>query len=577
MNAASTRNTVTLSIALLTAGFALVSAPGAHAGTLDGRDKALLQAADRTLRRSRLRACQTGGTTNIIGQAAYEKAVDALAGIVTDPVLNRPTGKESQREAAFRGVNVIYSGVVFGAISIPVAGGALGTGIGVLAGGPPGALAGGLIGGGTGILAGTGEFIGGLVLVSDLTLKINEKYPAVADAGFGLSLAGRRCGQVKAGPWESLTVHMLTVGFNNRVAALGQSWDQMPGITAAQRELLQQARFLQPAVQHAAEVRDTQRIAPNAPEAQPIVSLTEIVERTLSAGAGDEQAWLEAMGIGAMRARIHGGQLRVDMPLVLTAAGAAASYRVNLPSINVKVGGTGGIADPYLRLQMAVGDMDLVLGKAAIVRTGSHAGTIRVSYTLRRGATLGRARLAAKWNGPEGDLDVISPVLTDDLTTDLYFATGPRGLSVRDVVVGTAKIQLAPSHGQSIQIPGFSDLMNQLAGGVQTEIKNAIALPGRWTELLSEIPSYVNTSVGQALNRSAGQYGLVQVTKVNALSIESGRLRATVQGRVLNLGPNPLTVTQVATAFKTRSASPIQRPGARRITRSLADGHNSPF
>src|SRR5690348_5995847 len=108
MKTIRTRNTATLTIALLAGlSMGLIAGPKARAQERPNDEK-LIQAAREVISRHRFAMCESGASSaDIIGKEAYDKALDALAGIVTDPVVNRPTGTESQREAAFRGINVI--------------------------------------------------------------------------------------------------------------------------------------------------------------------------------------------------------------------------------------------------------------------------------------------------------------------------------------------------------------------------------------------------------------------------------------------------------------------------------------
>jgi len=502
--------------------------------------------------------CQAGDQ-KIIGQDAYEKMVNALADIVTDPITNRPNGSESQREAAFRGVSVIYSGVVFGGIALPVAGGAIGAGIGALAGALPGAGAGALIGGGAGIVVGTAEFITGLVLVSDLTLKVNERYPPETASLTSLA-AGRYCASAKAGPWESLMVSLLKSSFNDRVEQLATSWENMSGLSAAQRKMLRDNRYFQPAFQHISQVRETNRIAANAPTAQPLSPWMQTVDRVLTAGGDSEQAWLEALGIGAMRAKVQNGQLRVTMPPALVAVGAAAHYQSNLPQLSFKVGGNGGALDPYFRCDTKIGDFDMQAGQPALIRTGPHAGTIRVAYTVAKGSTPGSTKLGLKWNGPEATLKAFAPTLTEDLSADLYFRVGADGLEFDSITLGNLSIRPNFPSDLPAQIPGISGLMDQMTKGIQQGLVTNIAGQGAWQEALGGTKTYSTRSLAKSLNASAGQYGLTEIQQVKSLKVTDGKLHATVTGQVLKMPAQTLTVAQVAQAYQKRSASGVALP-----------------
>lgn len=508
--------------------------------------------------------CREDGT-KIIGQDAYEKMVNALADIVTDPITNRPTGEETQREAAFRGVSVIYSGIVFGAIALPVAGGAIGAGVGALVGNVPGAGAGALIGGGAGIVVGTAEFITGLVMISDLTLKINERYP-LETATLSSASSAHYCAAAKAGPWESLMVHLLKSGFNDRAEQLASSWENMSGLSPAQRRMLRDNRYFQAAFQHIAQIKDTNRIAPNAPIAQPLSNWMQTVERVLAAGGDSEQIWLEALGIGATRARVQNGRLRLTMPPALVAVGADAQYQASLPQVSFKVGGNGGALDPYFRCETRIGDFDMKAGRPAILRSGSHAGKIRVSYTVEKGSTPGGAKLSLKWNGPESTLSAFAPTLKEDLAANLYFRVGNNGLEFDQITLGNLSIRPNLPGNLPSQIPGLSGLLDQVTTGLQQGLVDNIVKPGAWEEALNGSKTYSTQRLAKSLNASAGKYGFAEIRQVKSLRMTDGRLQATVEGQILKLPAQPLTVAQVTEAYRKRSAIKQDLPAPKPIS-----------
>src|SRR5205807_3631214 len=124
-----------------------------------------------------------------------------------------------------------------------------------------------------------------------------------------------------------------------------------------------------------------------SPVAQPLSGWMKESLLFLSADTAEvEKVWLSALGMGAMEARVRNGKLTLTVPPALVAAGAPKTVEADLSGISVKVGGTGGVLDPYLEASVTPGPFDVVLGKASIVDN-----RIRVHYVIKRGSTLGSA------------------------------------------------------------------------------------------------------------------------------------------------------------------------------------------
>jgi hypothetical protein len=507
------------------------------------------------------RACQgRGGDAPAqeanVGMDAYTQMVKNLADLVDDLIQDRPNGTENKREAAFKTLSVIYFAMLFGGITLPPAGALIGTGVGAIAGAPVADLGGVTIGAGTalgfgaGMVASVGEVTLATIIIVSLSLEMNDRYPPES-AGLSSGLAMRGfCGYRNAGPWESMLVNTIGMAFSERLYPLADDWDMMGRLSSSQRSFLRSIKSLQPALKRAADIKRTRRIAPNAPMAAPMSSWMQDVEKIIWPGSeGAEEAWLHALGVGEVSAKVKDGKLTVTMPPALQAAGAPETVKADLSNLRVKVGGNGGATDPYLKASVEPGDFNIHFGDAALLKSGSDKDKIRVSFSIHDGSTLGRAKVSYRWNGPEETLSAFSPKLTENATANAFFKVTDQGLTFDHVDIGSIQIGLNLPSGLPSGIPGLSDLIESIKDGMKSAIKGMVKDSLKLGPALQALESYPAASMKKALDSDAAKYGFSRIDSVVKLMATNGQLRARVKGTVFDLPGGAQYGQQVVAAY----------------------------
>ena len=476
----------------------------------------------------------------IIGLEAYNAMMKELVGLIPELVRDRPTGKENERETAFKALSAIYFAMIFGSVALTPGCAALGAGIGACFAGV-GAGPGALIGGGAGMVLSVAGITAATIVLVGLYFYVNEKYPyqETAHVTRGIrTVSLEKTAAAQAGPYESLIIHLIDAAFPNDVIKLASDWDSKPGLTAQQREFLKSINPLRPQVEAIAEVKRSKRLFPNGPVAQPLTGWMAQGVKLISADTATmENLWINALGVGAINASVQSSKLTVKLPASLTAVGAPREASVPVPGFAVKVGGAGGAFDPYLKTSLTSGPFSVNWGSASLIKTGSDAGRIMVRYSIGKGSRLGRAQFKFKWNGPETSVADFSPTLASGFDGRIYFKTAGHGLEVDRLTFGTISLDLNLPGGIPSNLPGISDLVKQLTNQMQDGLRGLIKEMG-WARALDPLKTFPAQSLLKELRSQESAFGLEQISSVQQLTVQGGKLAAQVRATFLN-APKP--------------------------------------
>jgi hypothetical protein len=476
--------------------------------------------------------------------------------VYADVLKDRPGSKRSARDNAYAALNLVTFGVMApSAVIIPVGCTAIGAGLGAYVGihaAGVGAVLGGGIGAAIGF--GVGVELDVPVIVTAMTILvagvmiIEEKYPATTSSAAGRGdhfvafYQGGPAGRERyAGPHESLTVHLLDLMTNEKVTNFGRQWDNLPGLNARQRKVLRHVNFLKPTFEKIAYIKQNKRISPRSLPAKPLATMLGDVKKFLHADKpAIERAWLTALGVTSLGAKVGQGNLYLNTPKELKAAGAVQPVTMKLPALDVKVPpeNNGSRTRPYIKVAVKFGDFDLQPGKAEILKgKGADQGKIRLEYLVRKSARLCEGSFKYRWDGAPKigtsqeeksipDMGAVRAKLGSDLKDFLYLRATPKGLVFDRFEAPAVKLDLGmPSlpRGFAPLAPQFKMVSNPLRDQIQSEFKKVV---GSFAGV-DKLSSYGKKSLLKQLRSDRGL-----VKQVDALSIRAGQLGAQVTEQV---------------------------------------------
>lgn len=539
---------------------------------------ALLPAQDAPSRDGTGRSDASGPHESLEPVAAdgFQKFLDLMEQFAKEQFARMPAADKDARENAYGKVAAIQLAGAGSALVLPAAGLALGGGIGLCvdaatvgADAGAGTLIGGGIGLGSGMVAGVGAFVTSLLATLPMVDEIERRFPAEGDAAAGAGGAGGAFALrgaapfVHAGAAESFYVN-LVASLPDPVVMLIEQWDRTPRLGAAEKDWLRSIAFARPHLQRLAWIKRNLRTSGRA---LPASDMFLDVGRVLSGDeAAIERTWLAALGLGATGLELENDRLLLDVPPPLRAVGLPARLSARVPDVDVRVGGTGGMLDPWLRLCMQAGPFEVDWGQVGVVRSGPDKDLIAVDYTVRRGSRLGAVRISWKAGGQETVAVDLRPTLGRTLRFTLFFALDGLALEFRKARV--ADLEFALGVPKEIRdLPVVKDLLAGLVERFEREVREFLRQHVPFARLFGGYADGAVKSLERDLQRAAGSHGMASVTKVTKAEVKNGVVRVHVRGRELRRPPLAMTPEQAAAEwhrFAPPAKTPVRRPVVRR-------------
>ena len=493
-----------------------------------------------------------------------------------------PSADKTARENAYGKLAAIQLAGTTSVFLLPVAGAALGGGIGlcvdVCAAGSTvgsGTAVGSAIGLGSGVAVGAGAFIASLLATLPMIDEIERNYPAEAApaAPQGRILRGAHFSSAapafvapsRAGAFESYYVN-LVCSLPDAFVTLVQRWDATPGLGNRERAWLRSISFARPHLERLAWIKQNRRVAPGAPLAD---DLFMDVGRVLSGDqAAIERTWLNALGLGSTGLSVDDGKLALSVPPPLRAFGLPARLTANVPDVRVKVGGNGGLTDPFLRFRMEAGPFDLDWGTVQLVPSGRDRGLIALTYSLADNARLGAARISFKAGGDETTVLDLRPTLGQALQGKLFFRLN--GLALEFVRADIMGLSLRFGIPQEIRnLPIVKDLLSGLLKDVERNMEAFFKEHIPFAGLFSGFEQGAVQALAANVQQNAGHFGLNQVQRLTKAEVVNGKLQLHVQGRELRAPELKLSSTDATALLRGLNNRP-------RLTAPLNPGRITP-
>jgi hypothetical protein len=495
-----------------------------------------------------------------VATKGYGDLTQVLLDIVKDQATKLPAGDKSTRDNLYGILAGFWIAGISGEIVTAGAGTAIGAGVGACAAGvgaPPGAA----IGFGIGAVVGLPMLIAPAVITVPAVLYIEEKYP-VAGAGPGGGSYLLQPGAVlpNAGPMESLFVTMIRT-LPPEIATLARDWDKTNGLPKDAAQWLAQHRFLQEPLQKIAYVIRHNRMCPSAP---PAMDLAKAFQNWIELPSDEAMRdwYLDTFGLLESSMRLtKKGNLSLKVPRLLQRVGAPAVISVDVPDLDFRIGGNGGLLDPYVRVTFTPGPAALEWGRASLVTAGAHKDHIRLSWSIADNSTIGHLAVRWKCGGDEQVAGSLLPKLGRKFAGSLYFK--PDGLCLVP-----AGFELNAGIDVDLNLPkALKDAADALKDTVGKAVDKACKdleklfernLP--WTKVWKQLADAPGRSLLKSLQEAPGMFGLTECEQLLDMEIRNGRIRVKVAGKVVASQPLP---PFVADCVKRYQAATSKRAPAR--------------
>jgi hypothetical protein len=280
------------------------------------------------------------------------------------------------------------------------------------------------------------------------------------------------------------------------------------------------------------------------------------------------QDWyLDTFGLLESRMRLtKKGNLSLQVPKLLRRVGAPAEINVDVPDLDLKVGGNGGLLDPYVRIKFTAGPADLTWGKATLVRSGEHKDQIKLEWSIAANSTIGHLSVRWKAGGDEQIAASLKPKLGKKFSGALFFK--PDGLML--IPAGFSL------HGDGIDVDldlpkalrdaadALKDIVGKAIKDVSKELEKLFERNLPWTKVWKQLEQAPGKNLLKSLQDAPGMFGLTQVDKLIDMEIKNGALRVKVAGRTVAKQDLPVPAAEIGKRYRQASgkAQPIREPGA---------------
>lgn len=491
-----------------------------------------------------------------VSNKAYGDLADALVDIVRDQAKKLPAGDRNTRDNLYGVLAGFWIAGISGEIVLGAAGTAIGGGLGACAAGvgaPPGAA----IGFGVGAVIGLPMLIAPAVITIPAVLFIEEKYPppAAGSGGGGFySLSGTTplhgTTLATAGPMESLFVAMISA-LPQEVVVLARQWHKTPGLPAQARTWLQGHEFLQQPLQRITYVKEHHRMSPGALVA---TDLRKAFDGWIDLPSSAEmQDWyLDQLGLLETQMRLtKKGHLELAVPKLLQRAGAPAAVDVDVPDLDLKIGGNGGLLDPYVRVTFTPGPADLCWGKASVVRSGERKDQIKLEWSIADNSTIGHLKVTWKAGGDVQTMADLRPKLGKKFSGALFFkpdglALVPAGFALNNGI----DVDLNLPRELKEAADALKDTVGKAVKNAEKELEKLFAGQLPWARVWKQLEKAPGNSLLRCLQESPGMFGLASVDRLVDMEFKNGALRLKVAGQTFVNQKLPLPAAETAKAFR---------------------------
>jgi hypothetical protein len=491
----------------------------------------------------------------------YADLTGILLDIVKDQAQKLPAGDKSTRDNLYGILAGFWIAGISGEVITSAAGTAIGGGLGACAAGvgaPPGAA----IGFGVGAVVGLPMLIAPAVITVPAVLYIEEKYP-VAGAGAGAGTGRRGSSQMllpgggveTAGPMESLFVAMIRA-LPNELVTLANQWDKTAGLPKNAAQWLADNRFLQEPLQRLAYVIRNNRMSPTAPVA---CDLSQAFQNWIDLPSEEEMVdwYLDTFGLLESQMRLSKkGYLTLQVPRLLRRVGAPDDITVDVPDIDFKVGGNGGLLDPYVRVTFTPGPAELQWGKASLVRSGAHKDRIKLDWSIADNSTIGHLSVRWKAGGDEQVAGSLKPKLGKKFSGSLFFQPDgllliPAGYSLNG---GGIDVDLNLPKALKDAADALKDTVGKAVSQACKDLEKLFERNLPWARVWKQLEEAPGKSLLKNLKDNPGMAGLVDVEKLLDMEIKNGKFRVKVLGRTIATQKLPVPAAEVGRRFQDASA-----------------------
>jgi hypothetical protein len=484
-----------------------------------------------------------------VSNKAYGDLADALVDMVRDQAKKLPAGDRNTRDNLYGVLAGFWIAGISGEIILGAAGTAIGGGLGACAAGvgaPPGAA----IGFGVGAVVGLPMLMAPAVITIPAVLFIEENYPPPAAGSGGGSYSLRGTTLLTAGPMESLFVSMISA-LPQEVVVLAQKWDKTPGLPAQARTWLAGHEFLRAPLQRIVYVKEHHRMSPGALVA---TDLCKAFDGWIDLPSSAEmQDWyLDQLGLLETHMRLtKKGHLELSVPKLLQRAGAPASVDIDVPDLDLKVGGNGGLLDPYVRVTFTPGPADLSWGKASVVRTGERKDQIKLEWSIADNSTIGHLKVTWKAGSDVQTMADLRPKLGKQFSGALFFkpdglALVPAGFALNNGI----DVDLCLPRELKEAADALKDTVGKAVKNAEKELEKLFACQLPWAKVWKQLEKAPGNSLLRCLQESPGMFGLARVDGLLDMEFKNGALRIKVAGQVFVNQKLLVPAADIAKAFK---------------------------
>lgn len=454
---------------------------------------------------------------------AYKQFNDLMAGFAKSAWEKLPAGDQSPRENAYGKCYAAFFVALMGGIAMPIAGAAVGGGIGACCDGV-GAVPGAAVGSGVGLCGSTAGLVAAGIYTIYMVDQIESdpRYAPDKSAGGGMYILGPDRAEfefAKAGTNESLYVAAISL-LPDEFLLVADKWDALPGLNEEQQRWLKSVDFVRPQIQKLAWIKRNHRASPNALPAQdvkvPFVGDVMIAERRLL-------EWTtRQMGACPIVVTGQNGALVLPTPPSLRSLGAPAEGRCDLPGVEAKIDGPQG---SWIGLSLRPGPFQIELRDPKIDNR-----EVVMAGVLKKGSNLGGAEVkACPPHGREAGFGNVTPALNNDVSVKIRLKLTEEGFLLNSLEIGD--LDLATNIPEKLRsVPMLGDKVNDFCNRVRDALQNCLRDRGSWVRVFTPIQQTGRKVLLSVLQRSPGAFGLAGVKVVDHLRLEGGKLLAKVDG-----------------------------------------------
>jgi hypothetical protein len=476
-----------------------------------------------------------------------------------------PSAGKTPRENAFGAAAALQLLGITGAVVAPIGGTLVGGGagaiIGTVAGAPEGGVgaipgfiigsgAGAAIGGGAGVVTGAASLGFWTVVSTAVAIQLDKEYPLPTDNAAKTSwIPGRKgvrepirvassgamgvaasLSQRYAGDFESLFIHMCDTALTDRVHALAEQWDRMPGLSPADQAMLRKFAFWKPYLEKMSYIKRKMKFSERSLPAQPLQGWMKEVFKWLRADEQTiRQAWIDALGIGALRFKVtDNGDMQLSVPPPLQALGVPGTVNANLPKwTGPRIQGPEGW---WVQANATWGPLDIDWGTVSVGGRADHRNKISVTYRIASGSTVGKGELVYRTGGEVKHQPLGAVKLAGDVSGEVFFRFEGVMLVFDHFTVGGVEVvpPALPDPLKNIEVEAKKAIRNFTDKA--TEVIKVL----KWGDLFGGFATASVRNLERLLrdNREfLARYGLYELVRMDKVQNAGGVLEAYILGK----------------------------------------------